>query len=276
MEFLHTADKERYRRMTTSEMREAYLIDNLFVAGEVSLCYTDVERSIAGSAVPVGEPLTLPVHKELASDYFTQRREIGVINIGQQGTIVVDGETFELDNRDSLYIGRGSKEVAFSSTSATEPAQFYLVSYPAHKEYPTKLVKRADANRLEMGSVEECNDRVINQSIIPGIVDTCQVVMGFTELSPGSNWNTMPVHTHRRRTEVYMYFDLADDQCVFHFMGEPDATRSIVVRNGQAIASPSWSIHSGVGTRNYTFIWAMGGENQDFPDMDHVAMKDIL
>jgi 4-deoxy-L-threo-5-hexosulose-uronate ketol-isomerase len=275
MEFLHTADKERYRRLTTSEMREAYLIDNLFVAGEVSLCYTDVERAIAGSAVPVGEALTLPVHKELASDYFTQRREIGVINIGQQGTIVVDGETFELDNRDSLYIGRGSEEVAFSSTSASEPAQFYFVSYPAHKAYPTKLVKRADANRLEMGTVEECNDRVINQSIIPGIVDTCQVVMGFTELSTGSNWNTMPVHTHRRRTEVYMYFDLADDQCVFHFMGEPDETRSIVVRNGQAVASPSWSIHSGVGTRNYTFIWAMGGENQDFPDMDHVQMQGL-
>jgi 4-deoxy-L-threo-5-hexosulose-uronate ketol-isomerase len=276
MEFLHTADKERYRRLTTSEMREAYLIDNLFVAGEVSLCYTDVERSIAGSAVPVGEALTLPVHKELASDFFTQRREIGVINIGQQGTIVVNGESFELDNRDSLYIGRGNEEVVFSSTSAAEPAQFYFVSYPAHKEYPTKLVKRADANRLKMGTVEECNDRVISQSIIPGIVDTCQVVMGFTELSPGSNWNTMPVHTHRRRTEVYMYFDLADDQCVFHFMGEPDETRSIVVRNGQAVASPSWSIHSGVGTRNYTFIWAMGGENQDFPDMDHVDMKDIL
>ncbi len=276
MKFLHTADRERYRRMTTSEMREAYLIDNLFVEGEVSLCYTDVDRAIAGSAVPVDEALTLPIHKELASDYFTQRREIGVINIGQQGTIVVDGEVFELDNRDSLYIGRGSEQVEFRSTSATEPAQFYFVSYPAHKQYPTKLVKRAGANRLEMGTMEECNDRVINQSIIPGIVDTCQVVMGFTELSPGSNWNTMPVHTHRRRTEVYMYFDLADDQNVFHFMGEPDETRSIVVRNRQAVASPSWSIHSGVGTRNYTFIWAMGGENQEFPDMDHVDMKDVL
>ena len=164
----------------------------------------------------------------------------------------------------------------FSSASDSEPAKFYFVSYPAHKAYPSKLVKRTEANRLEMGSVEECNDRVINQSLIPGIVDTCQLVMGFTELEPGSNWNTMPVHTHRRRTEVYMYFDLADDQCVFHFMGAPDETKSIVVRNGQAVASPSWSIHSGVGTRNYTFIWAMGGENQEFPDMDHVDMKDIL
>jgi len=275
MKFLHTADRERYRRMTTSELREAYLIDNMFVPGEVTLCYTDVERSVVGSAIPTSEALTLPVHKELASDFFAQRREIGVLNIGSPGTVVIDGETYELDNRDSLYIGRGSKEVEFKSTSADDPALFYFVSYPAHKEYPSKLVKRSDANRLEMGSPEDCNDRVINQSLIPGIVDTCQLVMGFTELSPGSNWNTMPVHTHRRRTEVYMYFDLADDQCVFHLMGEPDETRSLVVRNGQAVASPSWSIHSGAGTKNYTFCWAMGGENQDFPDMDHVLTKDI-
>jgi 4-deoxy-L-threo-5-hexosulose-uronate ketol-isomerase len=261
--------------MTTEELREAYLIDNMFVPGEVTLCYTDVERAVVGSAVPTDSALTLPVHKELASDFFAQRREIGVINIGSSGSILVDGETFELDNRDSLYIGRGSQEVEFNSTSASEPAQFYFVSYPAHKEYPTKLVKRAEANRIEMGSKEECNDRVINQPLIPGIVDTCQLVMGFTELAPGSNWNTMPVHTHRRRTEVYMYFDMDEDQCVFHLMGEPDETRSIVVRNCQAVASPSWSIHSGAGTRNYTFIWAMGGENQDFPDMDHVKVADI-
>ncbi len=276
MDFLYTADRERYRRMTTEELREAYLIDNMFVPGEVTLCYTDVERSVIGSAVPVGDALTLPVHKELASDYFAQRREIGVINIGDTGTVLVDGKSYEMDNRDSLYIGRGSKEVEFSSTSPDTPARFYFASYPAHKAYPTKLVKKEDANRLEMGSMEECNDRVIHQSILPGLVDTCQLVMGFTQLSPGSNWNTMPVHTHRRRTEVYMYFDLDDDQCVFHFMGAPDGTRSIVVRNGQAVASPSWSIHSGVGTRNYTFIWAMGGENQDFPDMDHVGIKDLL
>ena len=275
MKFLHTADRERYRRMTTDEMREAYLVDDTFIAGELTLCYTDVDRAIVGSAVPTAQGLTLPVHKELASDFFCQRREIGVINIGKAGTIVVDGESHNLENRDSLYIGRGSKEVEFTSVSSDDPAKFYFVSYPAHKEYPTRLVKRAEANRIEMGSMEECNDRVINQSLIPGIVDTCQLVMGFTELAPGSNWNTMPVHTHRRRTEVYMYFDLGADDCVFHFMGEPDETRSIVVRNGQAVASPSWSIHSGVGSRNYTFIWAMGGENQEFPDMDHVAMQDL-
>ena len=275
MKFLETADRKRYKRMTTGELREAYLIDDMFLAGEMTLCYTDVERSIVGSAVPTSAALTLPVHKELASDFFCQRREIGVINIGGSGTVEVDGKVFGLDNRDSLYIGRGSKEVAFTSASADDPAKFYFVSYPAHKNYPSKLVRRDEANRLEMGSVEECNDRVINPSLIPGIVDTCQLVMGFTELSPGSNWNTMPVHTHRRRTEVYMYFDLGEDDVVFHLMGEPDETRHIVVRNGQAVASPSWSIHSGVGSRNYTFIWAMGGENQDFPDMDHVAMKNL-
>ena len=275
MKFLHTADRERYRRMTTDEMREAYLVDGMFVPGELTLCYTDVERSIVGSAVPTQAALEFPVHKELAADFFCQRREVGVINIGEAGRVTVDGETFELENRDSLYIGRGSREVAFESDSADNPAKFYFVSYPAHADYPCKRVRRNEANRLEMGSMEECNDRVINQSLIPGIVDTCQLVMGFTELAPGSNWNTMPVHTHRRRTEVYMYFDLGEDDVVFHLMGEPDETRSIVVRNGQAVASPSWSIHSGVGTRNYTFIWAMGGENQEFPDMDHVSMADI-
>ena len=275
MKFLHTADRERYRRMTTSELREAYLIDNMFVPGEVTLCYTDVERSVVGSAIPTSEALTLPVHKELASDFFAQRREIGVLNIGSPGTIVVDGETYELDNRDSLYIGRGSKEVEFMSASADDPALFYFVSYPAHKEYPTSWSNARMPTASRWALPEDCNDRVINQSLIPGIVDTCQLVMGFTELAPGSNWNTMPVHTHRRRTEVYMYFDLADDQCVFHLMGEPDETRSLVVRNGQAVASPSWSIHSGAGTKNYTFCWAMGGENQEFPDMDHVLTKDI-
>jgi 4-deoxy-L-threo-5-hexosulose-uronate ketol-isomerase len=247
----------------------------MFVPGEVTLCYTDVERSIVGSAVPTGRALTLPIHKELAADYFTQRREIGVINIGAAGKVVVDGETYDMDNRDSLYIGRGSKQVEFTSASVDNPAWFYFVSYPAHTSYPTKLVRKAEANRIEMGSMEECNDRVIHQSILPGLVDTCQVVMGFTQLAPGSNWNTMPAHTHRRRTEVYMYFDLDEDQCVFHFMGEPGETRSIVVRNGQAVASPSWSIHSGVGTRNYTFVWAMGGENQEFPDMDHLGVRDL-
>jgi len=275
MEFLFTADRERYRRMTTSELREAYMVDGMFKAGEVTLCYTDIDRAIVGSAVPLGDALTLPVHKELASDFFAQRREIGVINIGGAGKVSVDGETFDVDNRDSLYIGRGSKEVDFLSDSADEPAQYYILSYPAHAAYPTKLVKQADAKRMDLGSLEECNERIIHQSIRPGIVDTCQIVMGFTQLAPGSVWNTMPPHTHRRRSEIYVYFDLDESSNVFHFMGEPDETRSLVVRNGEAVVSPSWSLHCAAGTRNYTFIWGMGGENQEFDDMDHIDTKTL-
>ena len=275
MEFLFTADRERYRRMTTSELREAYMVDGMFIPGDVTLCYTDIDRAIVGSAVPLEDSLTLPVHKELASDFFAQRREIGVINIGGAGKITVDGETYDVQNRDSLYIGRGSKEVEFSSDSKDSPAQYYILSYPAHAEYPTKLVKQSEAKRMDLGSLEECNERVIHQSIRPGIVDTCQIVMGFTQLAPGSIWNTMPPHTHRRRTEVYMYFDLDESSNVFHFMGEPDETRSLVVRNGEAVVSPSWSLHCAAGTRNYTFIWGMGGENQEFDDMDHIDMKTL-
>ncbi len=276
MEFLYTADRVRYRRMTTSELREAYIVDGMFVPGQVTLCYTDVDRAIVGSAVPTTRELTLPVHKELASDYFAQRREIGVINIGGAGNARVDGEDFPLSRMDSLYIGRGSKEIAFSSASEESPAQLYILSYPAHKSFPTKLVRQSDAKNTKMGSIEECNERVINQSIRPGIVDSCQLVMGFTQLAPGSVWNTMPPHTHRRRSEIYFYFDLEADSNVFHFMGEPNEIRTIVVQDKQAIVSPSWSVHSGVGNRAYTFIWGMGGENQEFDDMDDIAASELL
>ena len=261
--------------MTTNELREGHLIDGLFEPGEVVLSYTDVDRAIAGSAVPLRESLVLPVHKELASDFFAQRRELGVINIGGPGKVFIDGETFDVNNRDSLYIGRGSKDVEFASDSEANPAKYYLLSYPAHTHYPTTLVRQADAVRLNLGSAESCNERSIYQSIRPGIVDSCQIVMGFTQLASGSVWNTMPPHTHRRRSEIYMYFDLHEDCNVFHFMGEPGETRSLVVRNGEAVVSPSWSIHSGVGTRNYTFVWGMGGENQEFDDMDHIAPNDL-
>ena len=275
MEFLFTADRDRYRRMTTSELRESYMVEGMFVPGEVTLCYTDVDRAIVGSAVPLGDALTLPVHKELASDFFAQRREIGVINIGGAGKVTVDGDTHDVANRDSLYIGRGSKEVEFLSDSAGNPAQYYILSYPAHAAYPTKLVKQSDAKRMDLGSLEESNERIIHQSIRPGIVDTCQIVMGFTQLAPGSVWNTMPPHTHRRRSEIYVYFDLDESSNVFHFMGEPDETRSLVVRNGEAVVSPSWSLHCAAATRNYTFIWGMGGENQEFDDMDHIDTKTL-
>jgi 4-deoxy-L-threo-5-hexosulose-uronate ketol-isomerase len=275
MEFLYTADRDRYRRMTTSELREAYMVEGMFVPGEVTLCYTDIDRAIVGSAVPLNGSLTLPVHKELASDFFAQRREIGVINIGGAGKVSVDGKTYDVDNRDSLYIGRGSKDIEFGSGSGDSPAKYYIQSYPAHSEYPTLLVRKSDAKRMDLGSLEECNERIIHQSIRPGIVDTCQIVMGFTQLAPGSIWNTMPPHTHRRRSEIYMYFDLDENSNVFHFMGEPDETRSLVVRNGEAVVSPSWSMHCAAGTRHYTFIWGMGGENQEFDDMDHIDMKTL-
>ena len=275
MKFLFTADRNSYRRMTTDELREGHLIDGLFEAGEVVLSYTDVDRAIAGSAVPLREPLVLPVHKELGADFFAQRRELGVINIGGPGRVLIDGATFDVNNRDSLYIGRGSKDVEFASDSEANPAKYYLLSYPAHSHYPTTLVSQADAARLNLGAAETCNQRSIYQSIRPGIVDSCQIVMGFTQLAPGSVWNTMPPHTHRRRSEIYMYFDLDEDCNVFHFMGEPGETRSLVVRNGEAVVSPSWSIHSGVGMRNYTFVWGMGGENQEFDDMDHIAPNDL-
>ena len=275
MKFLFTADRNSYRRMTTDELREGHLVDGLFVPGEVNLCYTDIDRAIVGSAVPLEAPLGLPVHRELASDYFAQRRELGVINVGGSGTVSVDGETFSVDNRDSLYIGRGSEDVEFASDSSSNPARYYILSYPAHAGYPARLVRRKDAVRIDLGSAQTSNERSIFQSIRPGLVDTCQIVMGFTELAPGSVWNTMPPHTHRRRSEIYMYFDLDEDCNVFHFMGEPDETRSLVVRNGEAVVSPSWSIHSGAGTRNYTFVWSMGGENQEFDDMDHIAPSEL-
>ncbi len=275
MKFLFTADRNSYRRMTTDELREGHLVDRLFVPGEVTLCYTDVDRAIVGSAVPLSEPLCLPVHRELASDYFAQRRELGVINIGGSGSVRVDGETFDVDNRDSLYVGRGCRDIEFASDAVANPARYYILSYPAHAGYPAKRVRRQDAVRIDLGSAETSNKRSIYQSIRPGIVDTCQVVMGFTQLAPGSVWNTMPPHTHRRRSEIYMYFDLDEDCNVFHFMGEPDETRSLVVRNGEAVVSPSWSIHSGAGTRNYTFVWGMGGENQEFDDMDHIAPNEL-
>jgi 4-deoxy-L-threo-5-hexosulose-uronate ketol-isomerase len=275
MKFLFTADRNSYRRMTTSELRDAYMVDGMFVPGETTLCYTDIDRAIVGSAVPLDDALTLPVHKELASDFFAQRREIGVINIGGPGKISVDGEAFDLDSRDSLYIGRGRRDVEFRSDSAKSPAQYYLVSYPAHRDCASRLVKQSDAKRLELGSLEESNERVIYQSIRPGIVDTCQIVMGITALAPGSVWNTMPPHTHRRRTEIYMYFDLDEDSSVFHFMGEHDEMRAMAVRNGEAVVSPSWSMHCGAGMRNYTFVWSMGGENQEFDDMDFIDAKTL-
>ena len=275
MKMRYSADRSSYKRMTSDELRQSFLVDDLFIPGEVSLTYTDTDRAIIGSAVPTDNPLTLPTHKELASEYFAERREIGVINIGALGTINVDGTTYLINNRDSLYIGLGSKNIEFQSNARNHPAQFYIQSYPAHTSHPTKLVTKEQAKKLKMGDSKDSNKRIIYQSIRPGIVTSCQLVMGFTELEEGNVWNTFPPHTHRRRTEIYMYFDLTDESRAFHFIGEPDETRSMVLRTGEAVISPSWSVHYGCGSRNYTFIWGMGGENQEFEDMDKIDINVI-
>ncbi|MFQ5603021.1 MAG: 5-dehydro-4-deoxy-D-glucuronate isomerase [bacterium] len=273
MQLKYLPDKIRYQRMTSEELRQAFLVEELFASGKVQLCYVDVDRAIVGTTVPTSNKLTLPAEKALAADYFAQRREIGVINIGKAGTVTVDGQDFNLANRDSLYIGRGSKQIEFTSLNESNPAQFYLLSFPAHKTFPAKLITREQANRVPLGSDAEANKRTIFQSICPGVVESCQVVMGFTELAEGSVWNTMPAHSHARRSEIYMYFDLEENARVFHLMGEPAETRHLVMQNHQAVVSPSWSIHAGAGTSNYAFIWGMGGENQEFTDMDGVEMK---
>jgi 4-deoxy-L-threo-5-hexosulose-uronate ketol-isomerase len=274
MEVRYTIGKNEYKRMTTPELRDAFLVD-LFEAGKLNLLYCEVERSIVGAAVPTAGSLSLEAGKELASDFFCQRREVGVLNIGSAGSVTVDGTVYEMDNLDGLYIGRGSKEISFDSANGESPARFHLVSYPAHTEYPTKQAKKADANALELGSMEDSNKRTIYQYIHENGIKSCQLVMGFTALEPGSVWNTMPCHTHERRTEVYMYFNLDESSAVFHMMGPEDETRHITIANEQAVISPMWSIHSGCGTQAYTFCWAMGGENQRFDDMDHIAIKDI-
>lgn len=274
MDVRYTVGVNEYKRMTTAELREAFLA-NLFEDGKLNLLYCEVERAISGAAVPTTESLKLEAGKELAADYFCQRREVGVLNIGGKGSVTVDGTEYMMENLDGLYIGRGSKEISFSSADAEAPARFYLISYPAHKDYPTKQAKKADANAIELGTLEDANKRTIYQYIHENGIKSCQLVMGFTALEAGSVWNTMPCHTHERRTEVYMYFGLDESSKVFHMMGPGDETRHIVVGNEQAVISPMWSIHSGCGTKAYTFCWGMGGENQRFDDMDHIAIGDV-
>ena len=275
MEVRYVPDPVRFSRMTTQEVRENFLVENLFKPDAVKIVYSDVDRAIIGSAVPANQVLSLTSADELRADYFCQRRELGVLNIGGTGTVTVDGKVYNMANRDCLYIGRGSKEISFASNDAATAAQFYLLSYPAHREYPTTHIKTGQANLVHLGSIEQSNKRTIYQFIHPNGVKSCQLVMGFTQLEPGCVWNTMPAHTHERRMEVYMYFDMPENARVFHLMGRPNETRHIVLKNGQAVISPSWSIHSGVGTSAYCFCWGMGGENQAFDDMDHLTMDEI-
>jgi 4-deoxy-L-threo-5-hexosulose-uronate ketol-isomerase len=261
--------------MTTQEVRDNFLIESLFQPNTIEMLYADVDRVIVGSAVPAGKPLALVSADELRADFFCQRRELGILNIGQPGTVTVDGHSYKMANLDCLYVGRGSKEIQFSSDTSVDPAKYYLLSYPAHQDYPTKHVQIQQAAPVLLGSVEASNKRTIYKCIHPDGAKSCQLVMGFTILEPGCVWNTMPPHTHERRMEVYMYFNVPADARVFHYMGKPDETRHIAVADGQAVISPSWSIHAGVGTAAYTFCWGMGGENQAFDDMDHLTMDDI-
>ena len=275
METKYTPDPARFQRMTTAEVRDSFLIDSLFSPGAVDLVYSDLDRAIIGSAVPTDAPLSLSTADELRAAYFTQRRELGVLNIGGAGQVAVDGVDYQMANRDALYIGRGSREISFRSQDAGEPAAFYLLSYPAHATYPTAQARQADAEAVPLGSDRDANKRTIYKYVHPAGVRSCQLVMGFTELAPGSVWNTMPAHLHPRRMEVYLYFNLEEPHRVFHLMGAPDETRHVVVSNRQAVLSPSWSIHSGCGTSNYCFCWGMGGENQDFDDMDPTGTTEL-
>jgi len=273
MEIRFVPDLTRYPRLNTAELRAGYLIEKLFQPGSIQLLYTDVDRAVVGGAVPTTQKLLLGTAKELASTYFAERRELGVINIGGKGAITVDGKEFQLEKQDCLYIGRGSQKIEFASSDARTPAWFYVMSYPAHTTYPTKLVTPKDAEPVNLGSQKDANQRTIYKYIHLNGVKSCQLVMGFTELKEGSIWNTMPPHTHTRRTEVYLYFDVAPDAAVFHTMGPADETRHLIVRNGEVVLSPPWSMHCGAGTRAYSFIWAMGGENQEFADMDQVKVE---
>ncbi|RXP45132.1 5-dehydro-4-deoxy-D-glucuronate isomerase [Lutibacter sp. HS1-25] len=258
----------------TQQLRDEFLIDNLMEVGKINLTYSHYDRYIAGSAVPL-EPLTLETIDPLKAEYFLERREIGIINVGGNGTVEVEGEVYELGLKDALYIGSGNKQVVFKSNDAKNPAKFYLNAAPAHKNFPTKKVSKAEANKIELGSLETANHRTVNQMIIGGIVTTCQLQMGMTELKTGSVWNTMPAHVHDRRMEIYFYMDIPENQAVCHFMGEPQETRHIWMNNDQAVISPPWSIHSGSGTSNYTFIWGMAGENLDYNDMDVAKITDL-
>lgn len=279
----HPDDSKKY---DTKELREKYLIKKLFEADDILLTYSHQDRIIAGGAMPVKKTLSLGTFKELATNYFLERREMGVINIGGAGTVTLDGKTYDIGFKEGIYIGMGTKQVEFSSKNEKQPAKFYINSSPAHKTYPTvKIVKPVEGVpapegvkycvQRHLGTLEGINKRTINQFIIGDVCESCQLAMGMTELAEGSAWNTLPSHTHERRMEVYMYFEVPADQAVIHLMGKPDETRHIIMHNEQAVISPSWSIHSGVGTHNYTFIWGMCGENQAYDDMDNIATSDL-
>ena len=279
MEVRPGANPADVKNYDTDRLRHDFLVQDLFVADEIKTVYSQIDRIIVGAATPAAKTLTLEAGAELRAAYFLERREMGIINIGGNGTVTVDGKDYKFKYKDGMYIGMGAKEIKFASDDAANPAKFYFNSAPAHKTYPTVFIDPAKdilpENKKELGCLESANHRTINKYILPGQVESCQLEMGMTCLEPGSVWNTMPCHTHDRRMEVYLYFEVPEDAVVFHYMGEPTETRHIVMRNEEAVISPSWSIHSASATHAYTFIWGMAGENQDFDDMDDVDMKDL-
>ena len=275
MKIVQMADAVRYPTMTTAELRETFLLEDLFREGEIETRYIDLDRAVIGGAVPTSSTLTLDTQPELRSDHFLERRELGVLNVGGPGVVAVDGVAFAMEKLDCLYIGRGNQSVTFASNDASQPAAFYLLSYPAHATYPTTLVKFNELEPVHLGSEETCNKRAIYKAIFLDGIRSCQLVMGFTLLAPGSNWNTMPPHTHMRRSEVYFYFDVDPSQRVLHLMGPATETRHLVIRDRDVAVSPGWSIHAGVGTKNYGFCWGMAGENQRYDDMDLLTIANL-
>ena len=274
-EVRYAAHPEDARHYDTGRLRRDFLIENLFVSDEVCMVYSMYDRMVVGGAMPVGEALPLEAIDPLKAPFFTTRREIGVFNVGGKGTVRVGDETFELGFKEALYIGRGDREVVFASADPCQPARFYFNSTTAHCAYPCRKVTKQDAVVAHMGALETSNERNINKMLVNQVLPTCQLQMGMTELAPGSVWNTMPAHTHSRRMEAYFYFELPDDQAVCHFMGEPQETRHLWMRNNQAVLSPEWSIHSAAATHNYTFIWGMGGENLDYGDQDFTEICEL-
>jgi 4-deoxy-L-threo-5-hexosulose-uronate ketol-isomerase len=268
-------DPIRTAHMNTAELRSNFLIDGLFAPGRLHFVSTDLDRAIIGGAVPLDTPLPLLADPEMRADYFCERRELGVLNIGGPGAALVDGQSHTMNRLDCLYIGRGAREIDFASKTSGDPARFYLVSYPAHAALPAKLVKHESGAGLSLGSPTMANARQLYKRIHPDGTASCQLVMGYTMLDEGSCWNTMPPHTHRRRSEIYMYFDLDPSQRVLHVMGEPQETRHLLIGPEEAVLSPAWSVHAGAGTMRYGFCWAMGGENQSFDDMDPVAIAEL-
>ena len=271
----YAAHPEDVRHYDTARLRRSFLVEKLFKADEVQMVYTMYDRMIVGGAMPVAEALRLKPIDPLKAQWFTQRREIGIYNVGGPGTVSVGDQVFTLDFKEALYVGRGDYEVVFASADSSRPARFYFNSTPAHTSYPCRKVTRHDAVVAHMGALETANERHINKMLVNQVLPTCQLQMGMTELATGSVWNTMPAHTHSRRMEAYFYFELPEDQAVCHFMGEPQETRHIWMHNEQAVISPEWSIHSAAATHNYTFIWGMGGENLDYGDQDFSQIADL-